>query len=324
MVQNSEVETDYTSSYTPFLVKKPKWDAEGIPGYQSETSKLLKNLLQEFNQAEFIPLLSELFSKMLVISAKTNFETTSPSNKKKRKLQTFFSAEHRKAYEEHEHVCNQWRKQGRPLDSSHPAKMLKLESQRKLQRLAREGATIKAHTNHNELMATFNQNVSQVYAKLKKMRGEASKRVNISQIETLNGTYSGDNVLEGFCSNTESLCTDESDGSDHGFYQMCLEDNMMIFQITQDEDIKIPHMTLQNLKDILFKKLKLNKACDVYKLSVEHLRYAGDETLSLVLCLLNMIIDNINYLSSTQLNTSVASIIYKSKSKPVHHHKSYR
>ena len=92
-----------------------------------------------------------------------------------------------------------------------------------------------------------------IVEKLKKIRGEASKRVNISQIETLNGTYSGDNVLEGFCSNTESLCSDKSEGSDHGFYKMCLEDNMMIFQITQDEDIRIPHMTLQNIKYILFK-----------------------------------------------------------------------
>ena len=83
-------------------------------------------------------------------------------------------------------------------------------------------------------------------------------------------------------------------------------------------------MTLQNLKDILFKKLKLNKACDIYKLTVEHLRYAGDETLSLVLLLLNLIIENINYLSSTQLNTSIASIVYKNKNKPIYSHKSYR
>ena len=83
-------------------------------------------------------------------------------------------------------------------------------------------------------------------------------------------------------------------------------------------------MTLQNLKDILFKKFKLNKACDVYMLTVEHLRYAGDESLSLVLFLLNLIIDNINYLSSSQLNTSVNSIVYKATNKPVYHHKSYR
>ena len=56
-------------------------------------------------------------------------------------------------------------------------------------------------------------------------------------------------------------------------------------------------MTLANPKDILFKRLKLGKACDIFKLSVEHLRFSGDKTLILILQLLNMIIDNISYLS---------------------------
>ena len=82
--------------------------------------------------------------------------------------------------------------------------------------------------------------------------------------------------------------------------------NLIIFEIAKEEAVNILHMSLQILKDIIFKKLKLNKACDVNmnKLTVEHLRYAGDETLSLILFLLNSIIDNINYLSSTQLNTA--------------------
>ena len=83
-------------------------------------------------------------------------------------------------------------------------------------------------------------------------------------------------------------------------------------------------MQLADLKDILFKRLKLNKACDVYKLTVEHLRYCGDETLFWILKLLNLIIDHLNYLSSPQLNTSVTSIMYKGKDKPVYQHKSFR
>jgi hypothetical protein len=81
-------------------------------------------------------------------------------------------------------------------------------------------------------------------------------------------------------------------------------------------------MTLTNLKDILFKKLKLGKACDIFALSVEHLRYAGDDTLIQILHLLNLIIGNISYLSSPQLNTAVASVVHKGKDKPVTHHKS--
>ena len=83
-------------------------------------------------------------------------------------------------------------------------------------------------------------------------------------------------------------------------------------------------MNLKQLKEILFKKMKLNKACDIFKLTVEHLRYCGDTSLQFIMHLINKIIDNINVLSSPQLNTSIASVIHKGKGKSVFHHKSYR
>ena len=83
-------------------------------------------------------------------------------------------------------------------------------------------------------------------------------------------------------------------------------------------------MELSDLKDILHKRLKLNKACDIYKLTVEHLRYCGDESLCYILRMLNLIIDHLNYLSSPQLNTSLTTVVYKDKNKPVYHHKSQR
>ena len=99
---------------------------------------------------------------------------------------------------------------------------------------------------------------------------------------------------------------------------------MIIFDITSEEKLTIPKMNLTQLKDILFKKLKVNKACDIFKLTVEHLRNAGDKSLGLILNLLNNIIENINVLSSPQLNTSVASVVFKGKDKPIFHHKSHR
>ena len=151
------------------------------------------------------------------------------------------------------------------------------------------------------------------------------KSSEIPFIETLAGTYSDNNVLEGFCANTEILCNEEivSNKFDDKFYNMCVEDNQIIFEITTHE-YKIPHMELGDLKNILFKKLKLGKACDVYMLTVEHLRHSGDTTLNLLVDLLNLIIDNLNYLSSPQVNTSITSIIHKGKDKPTTHHKSYR
>ena len=92
---------------------------------------------------------------------------------------------------------------------------------------------------------------------------------------------------------------------------MCVEDNIIILELSTKENLKIPHIYLSDLKTILFKKLKLHKACDMFMLTVEHLRYAGDATLLLLLDLLNLIIDNLNYLSCPQLNTSVASVVHK-------------
>ena len=173
-------------------------------------------------------------------------------------------------------------------------------------------------------MITHSQDINNVCNKLKKIRGDKSKSVNISSIETLCGTYTGENVLEGFCANTEKLCN-AKDGLpvQNEFYQMCLEDNKIIFELTSESEITIPCMQLYQLKDIIFKRLKLNKACDVFKLTVEHLRNCGDNTLGLILQLLNSIIDHLNYLSSRQLNTAAATIVFKGKGKPVYKHKSY-
>lgn len=58
---------------------------------------------------------------------------------------------------------------------------------------------------------------------------------------------------------------------------MCEEDNQIIFELTSEDQIEIPHMELSQLKDIIFKRLKLNKACDIFKLTVEHLRNCSDK-----------------------------------------------
>ena len=120
------------------------------------------------------------------------------------------------------------------------------------------------------------------------------------------------------------MTTKNSNKFDNYIYKMFEQDNMIIIDITAEEEVSIPQMDINQLKDILFKKLKLNKACDIFKLTVEHLRNAGDDSLLFILQLLNNIILNINVLSSPELNTSVASVIYKGKGKPLYHHKSHR
>ena len=175
-------------------------------------------------------------------------------------------------------------------------------------------------------METHAGNIGKVPEKLKKMRGVEPKEA-INFTETLVGKFSGANVLEGFRLNAEKLCGARNDTSDfdNEFYKTCLEDNMIIFDFTEKQnDIIIPKMEMSDLENIIFKKLKTGKASDVYRLTVEHLRNCGPAALDHVLTILNLILDDINYVSCPELKTAVGSIIYKGKKKDPNHHKSYR
>ena len=134
--------------------------------------------------------------------------------------------------------------------------------------------------------------------------------------------------MEGFRANTEYLCNEkhgnpETDFSDK-FLHKCREDMMIINDIIENETLKIPPMTLNNIKEIIQKKLKRNKACDIYKLTPEHLKYAGDKVLTILCKLINRILEDMKYLSAPEFKTSVASVIHKGKNKPKNNHKSNR
>ena len=83
-------------------------------------------------------------------------------------------------------------------------------------------------------------------------------------------------------------------------------------------------MKLSDLDNILFKRMKAGKACDFYHLTVEHLRHCGTQAKVEVLGLVNRIIEDIYYLSCSQLKIGIGTPIYKGKRKPVASSSSYR
>ena len=146
-------------------------------------------------------------------------------------------------------------------------------------------------------MMTHSSNISQVPKKLKKIRGDQNNSAPITFLETLNGIYKEKNVLEGFASNAETLATPvSSEDYDEDFYNMVKEDNAYIFDISSLQNSSYPLMSLEDLKAILYKKLKLNKAADIYQLSVEHLRHAGEEVQGHVLDVINGLLEHVEYM----------------------------
>ena len=88
--------------------------------------------------------------------------------------------------------------------------------------------------------------------------------------------------------------------------------------------MKIPHMTRDDLEKILYSKMKLGKAPDLYHLTVEHLRNCGEKAKNCILKLVNNILDEIYYLTCTQVKVGISSVIYKGKKKPITQADSYR
>ena len=159
---------------------------------------------------------------------------------------------------------------------------------------------------------------------IKNLRTPRNKQ-SLSELHTQAGVYYGSDTLEGFAREAEILGSfvGESKEYDNHFYRLCIQDNLYIFDFKGKNDMKIPRMCMDDLEKIL-KNMKNGKACDIYKVTNEHLKYSGDEAKTVILNLLNDIITNISYLSCPQVKTGLGTAAYKGKKKPLSKASSYR
>ena len=167
--KNENTLEEIDNEYEEFKPKKIIWK-ENLE-YQKMTAHVLNELLTKYDEPEFLPSLAEMSSNMLAICAEKCFEVKiskpPPTTQTPR-----FSKPIREAYHNHSLVCSRWRKAGRPNLSEHPAKSAKLKSQRLLQKLLRDEEANKARAQHDELMETHDQNISDLSSKLKKIINE--------------------------------------------------------------------------------------------------------------------------------------------------------
>ena len=156
---NTAPESKSMTNYTDFQVLKPKWNTENIELYQNNTAEMLEQLIQRYNSVDDIPILCEMFSKTLVLSAETNFDTVKVTNFKRRNIPKF-SKELQKAHKDHKKSSNLWRIAGRPTDPLHPSKFAMQETRKQLQR--REDCD-KETKLHDDIMENFVTDRNAVY-----------------------------------------------------------------------------------------------------------------------------------------------------------------
>ena len=198
-------------------------------------------------------------------------------------------------------------------------------ARRDLQRLRRRKENLSNIYHDNSLMLLDHKDRSKIFALMKRYHGNHNTPMT-SILHTPVGTYHDEDVLEGFAADVEHLGrpNEENRSFNQGFYKLCKLDNIYIFEILSTEPLKLPPMTLSDLNHILHKRMKLGKACDIYQVTVEHLRHCGDVTKLHILDLINRILEDIYYLSCPQIKLGIGTAIHKSKNKPASRSNSYR
>ena len=318
--QSTAPTVDYSHTYTEFNQVKVVWDAgdaDKLDMYQLTAAKVLSEYDAMFPLLEHLPLKCELFSSLLVKCAEICMETK-PAKKiamQKRK-QAWLKL--RKSFKA-------WKISGKSKDQNNDVFTKYKEARSIFQKRYRYEADLQDIRKNNNIMnANFN-NKKKFYNIIKNMRSKKLSQAP-TVLNTPAGRYSGQNVLEGFTRDAEILGQAEGDATAHDneFYKLCKLDNLYIFEFKGNGAIVIPEMKIEDLENILNKGMKLGKACDVYKLTVEHLRYAGPQAKQIILSLLNDIIKNIYYLTCPQVKKGLSTAAYKGKGKPLDQASSYR
>ena len=221
---NDEEIEDYSSTYTDLPSKKVKWDEHCMANYQQLAAKIIGEAVENYSGDNNLSLLTELVETKLVLAAESTFQILEPREKKQRKGFSESKAEN-VAWKKYNSSFRQFCAAGKPSDKNHPARKARDNARDELRRVKRQEQNKKADKLHSELMNTHADNISKVPQKLKKIRGDRGNPP-LSSINTLAGVYTGDNVLEGFCSNAEKLATPDNNNTfSSDFYNMIIEDN---------------------------------------------------------------------------------------------------
>jgi hypothetical protein len=315
----------HTHTYTDFVRKKVVWDKSKVELYKNLTNKALAEASKAWDVPEAIPVLCSLYSDLLVKCSDLAFATKTPLKKKKREHLKKKTKNLLKEESILLKMFKEWKKAGKPRSKSNPIRQAYVRARANFQTRRRYTDGMNYVSTNNELMVSQISDRNSVYRKMKKLRNKISSPAP-SCLNTPVGVYHGADTLEGFAADAEHLGRDRGDCEqfDNDFYRLCKMDNAYIFEFKQENEVKIPPMTMEDFENIIYKKMKPNKACDVYQLTVEHIREAGPVAKQCMLDLLNSILANIYFLTCPQIKTGLASSIHKGKNKPLDKSSSYR
>ena len=320
--ESMEINDKFTNTYRDFDRNRIIWNKAQLQKYQQLSAIALSDAVSYWNTPESLPLLSCLLSRLLVQCATMTFTPKCIRSQSIPKKQSLKVRQAQNLVKKH---FKEWKGAGRPSSKKDPARLLYTESRKHLQDTRRYEENLRTIKQNHELMLSHRNDRNQVYASLKRARGDHSDNTT-SVLDTPVGSYHGQDVLEGFAADAEHLgkSNENSVSFNRRFYNLCKLDNLYIFKFPIDEQAKIAPMNMSQLEHILQKKMKSGKACDIYHLTVEHVRHCGLEAKQTILLFINRILLDIYYMSCPQIKLGLGTAVYKGRNKVTSLSSSYR
>ena len=317
----------YKHLYSKFPQQRHSWEPSKLHRYQHMTDIALTEYENLFPLPQHIPLKCELYSQLLVKSAEMSMDmkkVRKASKNKTRNSSPPSSILHqnwlrlRKAF-------RNWKHCGKVKDFQNVFYIQYCRARKAFQQRYRYETELKYINQNNKIMQADSGNKKSFYKTIRDMR-RGNTTLTPKVLHTPAGTYHGLDTLEGFTADAELLAQEEGCSLvyNNEFYKTCILDNYYIFEFYGEDAIEIPEMTINDLNHIIDKDMKLGKASDIYRLTTEHLRYAGNKARHVLLRLLNDIINNIYYLTCPQVKKGLSTAVFKGKRKPLSSSSSFR
>ena len=311
----------YAHTYTEFSTAKVIWDEDNLGNYQHAAANVLTEFESFFPAPEYIPLKCQLYSDLLVRCAEIFLEIKPPQSPKKHK----HPPQLHQAWQHLRKCFTCWKREGKPRDPTSSSLLQYKGARANFQYIRRYCNNLKTIKINNKLMHTHSSDRKKHLKLIKNMRG-CKRSQAPTELHTSEEVYYGSDTLEGFAKDAELLgaFVGESQEYDNEFYRLCIQDNQFIFDFKGQDDIKIPKMKIEDLEKIVDTEMKNGKACDVYRLTAEHLKYCGGEAKLVIMNLINDILEDIYYLSCPQIKAGLGTSVFKGRKKPVSLASSYR
>ena len=200
-----------------------------------------------------------------------------------------WSPEIRHILSEKKLAFDEWKRGGRPNDSSHPLLIAKREKRQALRRVCRNQIAAKHTEERQEILNAKSENTQLFHKLIRKQRGNLASCVD--ELHVSGEVYRGGDVLSGWFDHFKTLSSATEEPSfDQDYHRLVSMDVDEIDDICRAQGPLASQVSKEEVRKAI-KELNRGKAADALGITAEHFVYAEDSIIDSLCLFLNKLFE---------------------------------